>query len=146
VDRHPNAHASRIKISSVTVDSPVKVPWDITNEFAAYVGKVKHVAVTCHLPHHEVCASLSREPPTTVECHLRSHTLSYNVQESQLLEEQCITDISDPRFDPRVYTEYDITLVKNRMYYLRALDAGLSVRISSAPHGNLSLVDSWILK
>lgn len=101
VDRHPNAHASRIKISSVTVDSPVKVPWDITNEFAAYVGKIKHVSVTCHLPHHE---------------------------ESQLLEEQCITDVSDPRFDPRVYTEYDITMVKNRMHYLRALDAGLSVR------------------
>jgi hypothetical protein len=59
----------------------------------------------------------------------RSRAYITFAQESQLLEEQCITDISDPRFDPRVYTEYDITLVKNRMYYLRALDAGLSVRL-----------------
>ncbi len=68
-----------------------------------------------------------REPPTTVVPSSLTHY--HNVQESQLLEEQCITDISDPRFDPRVYSEYDITLVKNRMYYLRALDAGLSVPI-----------------
>jgi len=53
---------------------------------ARYVTKLPHVAVTCHLPHEE---------------------------EIQLLDDQCIYDINDVRFDPKVYTVYEITLVKN---------------------------------
>jgi len=75
-----------LKISAVTIDSPVKCPWDLTKQMARYVTKLPHVAVTCHLPHEE---------------------------EIQLLDDQCIYDINDVRFDPKVYTVYEITLVKN---------------------------------
>eukprot|EP01087_Luapelamoeba_hula_P004848 TRINITY_DN1482_c0_g1_i1.p1 TRINITY_DN1482_c0_g1~~TRINITY_DN1482_c0_g1_i1.p1 ORF type:complete len:4317 (-),score=602.49 TRINITY_DN1482_c0_g1_i1:51-13001(-) len=96
-DCHPNAHASRLKISSVTIDSPVECPWDITKQMSRYVTKLPHVGVTCHLSHTE---------------------------ELQLLQEQCICDVTDGRFDPKIYSVYEITLVKNFRAYLQARESG----------------------
>ena len=33
-DRHPDAHACRLKISLVTIDSETESPWDLTTECA----------------------------------------------------------------------------------------------------------------
>ncbi len=37
-DCHPNAHAARLKISQVTIDSPVKIPWDLTLQMARCIA------------------------------------------------------------------------------------------------------------
>jgi len=95
-DFHPDAHACRLKIALATIDSPVVCPWDLTKQMSNYVTKLAHVSTTCRLAHRE---------------------------EQQLLE-YCICDVSDARFDPRKYTIYEITLVKNRKLYLAALALG----------------------
>ena len=91
-DGHPDAHSCRLKISLSTIDSPVECPWDLTKQMSKYISKISHVSMTCHIPRSEEIEL----------CNL------------------CITDKEDPRFDPRIYTLYEITLVKNRKYYLRA--------------------------
>jgi hypothetical protein len=92
-DLHPNAHACRLKISSVVLDSPVKCPWDITKEIAKYISKISHVSTRCRL----------------------------TIEEEWSLIEQSIADVNDPRFDPEIYSEYEITLVKNRKSYMGSL-------------------------
>lgn len=95
-DCHPDAHAARLKISLVTIDSPVVAPWDLTLQMARYVTKLPHVSVTCHMEHDE---------------------------ELQLLE-HCITEPSDQRFNEKIHTVYDVVLTKNRDLYLNALSRG----------------------
>ena len=99
-DCHPDAHACRLKISLVTMDAPVVCPWDLTVQASRYVSKLSHISAVCRLELHE---------------------------ELSLLEE-CVCDSSDPRFyneegKPR-YSLYEVTLVKNRKHYLRALLQG----------------------
>ena len=48
-DMHPDAHACRLKISLVMLDSPVSLPWDVSAEMAAYVRKLQHVSTDCKL-------------------------------------------------------------------------------------------------
>ncbi|MBK8406331.1 MAG: hypothetical protein IPL25_20410 [Saprospiraceae bacterium] len=42
------------------------------------------------------------------------------LDEEPPLLELCITDMKDPRFDPKDYTEYEIVLVRNRKNYVNA--------------------------
>jgi hypothetical protein len=100
-DCHPDAHACRLKIALVIFDSPVLCPFDITVQMSRYVTKLSHVSAVCRL----------------------------TLPEELMLLETCVSDSSDPRFiDPETgfprYTVYEITMVKNRKYYLRALLAG----------------------
>jgi hypothetical protein len=60
------------------------------------VTKLPHVSVTCHIEHEE---------------------------ELQLLE-HCIQEPSDPRFNEKIHTVYDVVLTKNRDLYLNALVQG----------------------
>lgn len=39
-DCHPNAHAARLKISLVTIDSPVVVPWDLTLQVSRCIPNI----------------------------------------------------------------------------------------------------------
>ena len=48
-DTHPNAHACRLRISLVTIDSPVECPWDLTKECSKYIVKIAHVSSVCKL-------------------------------------------------------------------------------------------------
>ena len=100
-DRHPDAHACRLKIALVVLDSPVQCPFDLTSEASRYVTKLNHVSAVCRL-------SLS--------------------EELQLLE-MCVCDAQDPRFFQPVtqkplYSLFEVTVVKNRRSYLRALLQG----------------------
>jgi hypothetical protein len=97
-DNHPDAHACRLKIALVTFDSPVICPFDLTVQMSRYIIKLGHVSAVCRIPVHE---------------------------EFELLQ-QCVCEESDPRYiDPRTgkprYTLYEITLVKNRRFYIEAL-------------------------
>lgn len=102
-DCHPDAHACRLKIALVTFDSPVACPFDLTQQMSRYITKLDHVSAVCRIGLAE---------------------------ELQLLE-TCVCDSSDPRFyhpetgDP-LYSHYEVTVVKNRKYYLRALLSGES--------------------
>ena len=104
-DCHPDSHACRMKISLVTLDAPIQCPWDLTRQCSRYITKLTHVSMVCRL---------------TLE------------EEYQLLK-QCVCDSDDPRFynskgQPK-YSLYEVTLVKNRKYYLEAL---LTTRSSQA--------------
>ena len=48
-DAHPDAHACRLRISLVTIDSPVQCPWDLTKECSRYISKLSHVSAICRL-------------------------------------------------------------------------------------------------
>ena len=43
-DAHPDAHACRLKISLVTMDSPMQSPWDLTREAYNFIAKLAHVS------------------------------------------------------------------------------------------------------
>jgi hypothetical protein len=42
-----------LKISLVTIDSPVVPPWDLTKQMSRYITKVSHVSATCRMTHYE---------------------------------------------------------------------------------------------
>lgn len=92
-DYSPDALACRLHVENVTSDSPVSCPWLLTKELSAYVSKFSHVSSTCRLP---------------------------VADELQLLE-VAIVDPSDARFDPKVYTVYEILIVRNRLHYVRSI-------------------------
>ena len=97
-DGHPDAHACRLKITYVLLDSPVVVPWNVTRQMSRYVTKIAHVNTACRLTIFEELALL----------------------------ETCVTSSSDPRFydvetGKPLYSEYEVCIVKNRLAYLRAM-------------------------
>jgi hypothetical protein len=109
-DCHPDAHACRLKIALVIFDSPVRCPYDLTVQASRYVTKLNHVSAVCRL----------------------------TLPEELMLLETCVCDTTDPGFlDPETglprYTEYEITIVKNRKFYLRALLAGQDLAETFVP-------------
>lgn len=60
-DFHPNAHACRLKISLVTMDSGVKLPWDLTLQMCRYVTKLSHVSAGCRISLEEELQLLESE-------------------------------------------------------------------------------------
>lgn len=99
-DFHPDAHACRLKISAVTADAPVVCPWNLTREVSRYVLKLNTVSQVCRL----------------------------SLEEELLLLEQCVCDDLDPRFyhpetGAPLFSVYEVTIVKNRKYFLAALFA-----------------------
>ena len=52
-DWHPDAHACRLKISLVTIDSGCECPWDLTTECSKYITKLDSLSSSCRLvrPH-----------------------------------------------------------------------------------------------
>lgn len=94
-DCHPDAHACRLKISLVTIDSATKSPWDLTIECARHLVKLDSVSSTCRLTPHE---------------------------ELQLLESEFVaTSITSPAYDKEKHDEYVMALCFNRQQLLRGL-------------------------
>ncbi|KAH9261268.1 hypothetical protein BASA81_000972 [Batrachochytrium salamandrivorans] len=60
-DFHPDAHACRLKISLVTMDSGVKLPWDLTLQMCRYVTKLSHVSAGCRISLEEELQLLESE-------------------------------------------------------------------------------------
>jgi thiol-disulfide isomerase/thioredoxin len=48
-DKHPNAHAIRLKLSLALQFSDNKVEWDAMNEYNSYLIKLSHVSAACRL-------------------------------------------------------------------------------------------------
>lgn len=48
-DWHPDAHACRLKISLVTIDSGTASPWNLTVECAKYITKLEFLSSSCRL-------------------------------------------------------------------------------------------------
>ncbi len=48
-DTYPDAHACRLKISLVTLESGMTLPWDLTYECARYIQKFESVSSACRL-------------------------------------------------------------------------------------------------
>lgn len=94
-DMHPDAHAVRLKVSLVTMESGATVPWDLTNELASYISKLPHVSATCFICEQEELQLLSSE--------------------------SVVMDDQSPKYKPEVHDIYSMTLVKNRMHQLRTI-------------------------
>jgi len=91
--RHPDAHACRLKISLVTIDSGMKFPWDLTIECSRYAVKLDSVSSYCRLALEE---------------------------ELQLLETDFIvTNNSVKNYNKNIHTEYAMSLCYNRQQVLR---------------------------
>jgi hypothetical protein len=103
-DEHPDAHACRLKISLVLLDSPVNLPWDLSLEMAGYVHKLAHV---------------------TAECQLRP-------EEELALLKHCVCDPADERFDEAKHSAYLVCLCKNRRTELRGSSGPSGPRPSAA--------------
>ncbi len=95
-DNHPDAHACRLKISLVLMDSPISVPWDLTVCMQRYITKLAHVSANCRLSHDE----------------------------ELMLLKHCVCDPADANFQPEVHTVYQALVNKNRRSMLRAQAAG----------------------
>lgn len=52
-DYHPDAHATRLKVALVTLDSSVECSWDLAGEFKAYLSKLDYVSCACRLSFEE---------------------------------------------------------------------------------------------
>lgn len=48
-DKHPDAHACRLKLSLAVLDSSLRLPWNIGAELTAYLRKLDHVSSVCRL-------------------------------------------------------------------------------------------------
>ena len=110
VDLHPDAHACRLKISLVLLDSPVSVPWDLTTEMQRYIRKLTHVSAGCRLSHDE----------------------------ELMLLKHCVCDSADNKFNPKIHTVFGVTINKNRRSQLRAKAAGkdqCSIEVPPMPKG-----------
>jgi len=94
-DLHPDAHACRLKITLVTIDSSNPYSWDITVEFARYIVKLDNVSSNCRLSPEE---------------------------ELQLLESEAIVlSTTSPKYSPVLHNEYLMALCFNRKEQLNAL-------------------------
>ena len=60
-DFHPDAHAVRMKLSLVTIDSGSTLPWNLTSEAARYINKMSHVSAECRISRSEEFQILSSE-------------------------------------------------------------------------------------
>ncbi len=49
----PDASALRLKITLVTLDSPVKTPWELVPELFNYIYHLREVSVGCRLTDEE---------------------------------------------------------------------------------------------
>ncbi len=94
-DRHPDAHACRMKISLVTIDSGTTAPWDLTIECARHVVKIDSVSSACRLAPQE---------------------------ELQLLESEAVVlSSTSSLYLAEIHDEYSMALCFNRQQQLRAL-------------------------
>ena len=97
-DFHPDAHACRLRITLVTMDSGMALPWDITTEVSKYVIKHDRVSITCRLSLQE---------------------------ELQIVDsEWIVTSPEDKHYQEDIHNEYAMSVVYNRRQYLRALLTG----------------------
>ena len=92
-DWHPDAHACRLKISLVTMDSGTRAPWDLTIECAKYSLKIESVSSGCRIAPQE---------------------------ELQLLESNMITLSEDDKtYDKDIHDPYSMAVCFNRLQQLR---------------------------
>eukprot|EP00941_MAST-03F_sp_MAST-3F-sp1_P005353 g5353.t1 len=57
-DRHPDAHAVRLKLSLAVQYSSNKLPWEADDEMAGYLSKLPHVSCDCRLTAEEELSAL----------------------------------------------------------------------------------------
>lgn len=94
-DRHPDAHACRLKVTLMTIDSGMDLPWDITLEAARYVAKLLRISSDCRIPIRE---------------------------ELQILEsDQIVLSSESTLHKPDDHDEYSMALCFNRKHYLKAI-------------------------
>lgn len=93
-DFHPDAHACRLKISLVTIDAGMTLPWELTLQSSYHILKLDSVSSFCRLSPRE---------------------------ELQILESELIvTSPQSPKYNKDVHDEYCMAVVFNRLNYLTA--------------------------
>jgi thiol-disulfide isomerase/thioredoxin len=106
-DLHPDAHAVRLKVTLVTMESGAPFPWDLTNQLASYIAKKDHVSATCLISEQE---------------------------ELQLLSSDLVvSDDQSPKYKAELHHKYSLALVKNRLHQLRSILDGVAEAACFAP-------------
>lgn len=107
----------------VMLDSPITLPWDVSNEMGGYVSKLAHVSTECRL----------------------------SAEEELIVLKNCICDPADARFEPKRHSVHQVLLCKNRRSELRARHSWHigSVKVGAVPECDVELPprpaeDSWI--
>ena len=83
----------------VTIDSPVRCPWDLTKEMSAYLTKLAHTSATCR-----------------ISCGEELHLL-----------ESCVTSFADRRVEPAPhakFTQFEVAMCNNRKAFLASIAHG----------------------
>ena len=105
-DQHPDAHACRLKISLVIIDSGVELPWDLTLECARHTVKLDSVSSSCRLAGQE---------------------------ELQLLESESVaTSSTSKAYNKDLHDEYSMALCYNRQQYLRSFVKAVSDKLDAS--------------
>ena len=74
-DKHPDAHACRLKIVLITMDTPFDCPFDIVRDMEGYLSKQSCVSAACRLTTQEERSILEvcEEMPTELVNRMRYH-------------------------------------------------------------------------
>lgn len=124
-DCHPDAHATRLKLSLVTIDSGEAYPWELTYEASGYVTKMTHVSAECRISRSEELQLLSDE----------------TVVVDRLSPKYADLDIYGNKYDL-----YRCTLVKNRKSMLDVLADASASSFSSSSDDSSSADESFKAK
>ena len=103
-DWHPDAHAGRLKISLVTLDSGMSQPWDLTIECSRYITKLDCVSSCCRLALSEELQLLDSSSVATSNNHLA--------------------------YRKDAHVEYSMALCFNRQQQLQALVKGVGGEVA----------------
>eukprot|EP00603_Paraphysomonas_imperforata_P014039 CAMPEP_0114478766 /NCGR_PEP_ID=MMETSP0104-20121206/16170_1 /TAXON_ID=37642 ORGANISM="Paraphysomonas imperforata, Strain PA2" /NCGR_SAMPLE_ID=MMETSP0104 /ASSEMBLY_ACC=CAM_ASM_000202 /LENGTH=200 /DNA_ID=CAMNT_0001653999 /DNA_START=121 /DNA_END=721 /DNA_ORIENTATION=+ len=77
-DWHPDAHACRLKISLVTIDSGSESPWDLTVECARHIIKLDSISSACRLAPEEELQLLETDQVVTSSDHPKYNMLVHD--------------------------------------------------------------------
>ena len=92
-DCHPDAHACRLKIYLVTLDSPMTPPWSLPQEMTKYLLKLSHVSAACRLTDDEEMQLLE-------SCDLQEHDDYYELdlkQTTMLIDNGGVPELKDAK-------------------------------------------------
>lgn len=75
-DKHPDAHALRMRLALVAFESGHEVPYDVSADYAEYISKLSHVSAVCRLKMDEEetllrHVAMSGEMPSRLETRMQ---------------------------------------------------------------------------
>ena len=77
-DKHPDAHAVRLHMHRILLDSGAKLPWDLSKEVEGYISKLSHITAECRLrPTQELAMIKLIQKPSVYVINRRSYLVAF---------------------------------------------------------------------